>query len=220
MTNGGLSRRRFLTTTGGALALGGLVAPGRARAEEKASAAPDTTFKIGPIPGHAPQVGTLVSMLNYNRYTVLNAVKGLSMKELDHLHDPAANTIGALLLHLAAIDRYYQVNTFEGQEELSAGDKKIWGPAMELGDEGRSAIKGHELAYYVTKLTEVRATTLRELKKRDDRWLAIVDAKWSKPDKPLNNHWKWFHVCEHEANHRGQIAWLKGRLPGAKAGKD
>ena len=32
---------------------------------------------------------------------------------------------------------------------------------------------------------------------------------------PTNNYCKWFHVCEHEANHNGQIKFLKGRVPGA-----
>jgi hypothetical protein len=30
---------------------------------------------------------------------------------------------------------------------------------------------------------------------------------------PANNHFKWFHVFEDEINHRGQIRWLRARLP-------
>jgi len=52
-----------------------------------------------------------------------------------------------------------------------------------------------------------------EFKKRDDKWLFAVDKSW--PWGPTNNYCKWFHVCEHEANHNGQIKFLKGRLPGA-----
>ena len=29
----------------------------------------------------------------------------------------------------------------------------------------------------------------------------------------LNAHWAWFHVAEEEINHRGQIRWLRVRLP-------
>lgn len=68
-------------------------------------------------------------------------------------------------------------------------------------------------------IREVREKTIKELKKRDDKWLLAVDPEWSQ-EQPLNTYWKWFHVCEHESNHRGQMTWLKGRLPGAKAGKD
>ena len=53
-------------------------------------------YMIGPIEGYSPHIGTLVSMLNYNRQTIINTVKSLTMEELDYLHDPGANTIGAL----------------------------------------------------------------------------------------------------------------------------
>jgi hypothetical protein len=34
-------------------------------------------------------------------------------------------------------------------------------------------------------------------------------------DQPTNNFCKWFHVCEHEANHRGQMIEIRKRLPGS-----
>ena len=176
-------------------------------------------FVIGPMDGYTPQIGTLVSMLNYNRSTIINSVKKLTVEQLDYLHDPKANTIGALLMHLAAVDKFYQVNSFEGRQEFTEEEKKVWNSAMELGDEGRKNIKGNDAKYYIDKLTEVRQKTLDELKKKDDKWLLAIDPEWSK-EEPLNTYWKWFHVCEHESNHRGQIAFLKSRMPGATPGKD
>ena len=44
-----------------------------------------------------------------------------------------------------------------------------------------------------------------------------VDKEWGWG--PTNNYCKWFHVCEHESNHNGQIKFLKTRLPGARAGE-
>jgi len=176
-------------------------------------------FVIGPLEGYTPQIGTLVSMMNYNRSTVIDQVKSLTMAELDYLHDAKANTIGALIMHLGATDKYYQINTFEGRQEYNDDEKKMWGAAMHLSDEGRAAIKGHEVNYYLDRIAQVRQKTLEELKKKDDAWLLAIDPEWSKKE-PLNTYWKWFHVCEHESNHRGQIAWLKGRLPGAKAAKE
>ncbi|NIJ53884.1 DinB family protein [Dyadobacter arcticus] len=176
-------------------------------------------FMIGPMEGYSPQIGTLVSMLNYNRSTIINSVKSMSMEQLDFLLDPHANTIGALVMHLGATEKYYQANTFEGRQEMNAEEKKIWGAAMELGDEGRKNIKGNNAQYYIDMITEVREKTLKELKSKDDKWLLAIDPEWSK-EESLNTYWKWFHVCEHESNHRGQIAFLKSRLPGAKPGKE
>ena len=168
-------------------------------------------YFIGPMPGYSPHIGTLVSMLNYNRETILRLVAGMSMKDLDHLHDAKSNSIGALLMHLGATEKFYQANTFENRQ-LNKEEQEIWGAASDLGDRGRKEIKGKELDHYLDMITEVREKTLKEFKDRDDEWLMKVDEGWSSRGT-LNTYWKWFHVCEHEANHRGQVTWLKKRLP-------
>jgi uncharacterized damage-inducible protein DinB len=206
-----MNRRRFLRTSG-ALACGftGVTSFSALQAANPPGQGPNI---LGPREGFSPQIGTLVSMLNWMRTAILQPVQGLTMAQLDHLHDEKANSIGALLLHLAAIESLYQVNTFEGRKwgDVRAETEKEWGAAARLGDEARKNIKGHELAYYLAKLKEVRERTLAELRKRDDAWLMHVD---SSAGEPMNNYCKWFHVCEHESHHNGQVTWLKSRLPG------
>jgi uncharacterized damage-inducible protein DinB len=211
-------RRNFIKTSA-VLTTGFLGFSGSPDVDAHALSAGDDLYVIGPVDGYSPQIGTLVSMLKYNRQTIINTVKSLTMAELDYLHDPNANTIGALILHLGATDKFYQINTFEGRQEFNEAEKKIWDAPMQLGDEGRKQIKGHEVNYYLDMINEVRQKTYDELKKKDDKWLLAIDAEWSK-ERPLNTYWKWFHVCEHESNHRGQMTWLKSRLPGAKPGKE
>jgi hypothetical protein len=171
---------------------------------------------IGPKKGYSPQIGTLVSMMTWMRMVVLRSVKGMSQKDLDYLLDEKANTIGALLMHLAATDRIYQINTFERNplKDLPSSYKEKWGVAMELGEPARKSIKGNDLDHYLNLLGETREQTLSELRKRDDAWLMAVDKDWGWG--PTDNYCKWFHVCEHESNHNGQIKFLKSRLPGAK----
>jgi uncharacterized damage-inducible protein DinB len=152
------------------------------------------------------------------RGAVLQTVKGLNQNQLDFLLDNKANRIGALLLHLAATERLYQLNTFDNvrpQELQSNGAFKDWDVAMELGEPARQTIKGHDLNYYLARLGENRERTLAEFRKRDDAWLMAVDKTWGWG--PTNNLCKWFHVCEHESHHAGQIALLKSRAPGAKS---
>jgi uncharacterized damage-inducible protein DinB len=213
-----LDRRKFIKTSA-VLTTGFLGFSGSQDVDAHALSAGDDLYVIGPVDGYSPQIGTLVSMLKYNRQTIINTVKSLTMAELDYLHDPNANTIGALILHLGATDKFYQINTFEGRQEFNEAEKKIWDAPMQLGDEGRKQIKGHEVNHYLDMINEVRQKTYDELKKKDDKWLLAIDAEWSK-ERPLNTYWKWFHVCEHESNHRGQMTWLKSRLPGAKPGKE
>lgn len=164
-------------------------------------------------------IGTFVSQLTWMREAngVLTATKGLTQADLDVLFDANANTIGALMLHLAAAEACYQMNTFDGMKWGSWPEavKSKWDTALELGDAGRKTIKGHDRDYYVGILHEVREKTLAEFRKKDDTWLLAADKDWGWG--PTNNLCKWFHVCEHEAHHTGQIAMLRKRLPGAKA---
>ena len=185
----------------------------------KSATAPGSIYVIGPMEGYSPQIGTIVSMLNYNRSTIIGLTKDMTMADLDHLQDAKSNTIGSLIMHLGAVDKYYQINSFEGREMTDA-EKKYWGAAMDLGKEGRKNIIGKELKFYIDLITEVREKTLAEFKKKDDDWLLAVDPKFGDGKTPFNTYWKWFHVCEHESNHRGQIAYLKKRLPGAKDTED
>lgn len=167
----------------------------------------DSLYFIGPKEGYTPHIGVLVGKLEYNRQMLKYAVEGLSVEQLDYLHDEDSNSIGALLLHLAATEKYYQVETLEGRT-FSEEENKRWGAAGDLGDRGREEIKGNNLDFYLDALDEVRESSLKGLKERDDEWLMeIIDE-----DHEVNTYWAWFHVSEHEASHRGQISWLKKRI--------
>jgi uncharacterized damage-inducible protein DinB len=170
-------------------------------------------FLIGDIPGFAPQIGRLVSMMNYVRSTTIKAVTGLGVDELDYLHDPQSNSIGALLLHVAAAEVGYQAATFDARD-LNAEERRQWGAALELGEKARAEIRGHELAYYLDRLEHVRTESLAELSRRSDRWLEEQTSFGN--GQRVNNYFKWFHVIGHEINHRGQIRWLRSRATKAQ----
>jgi len=165
-------------------------------------------YLIGDIPGFTAQIGRLVSMMNYARYTTLSAVADLRVDELDYLHDPQSNSIGALLSHIAAAEVGYQAATFYARD-LNEEERHEWGAALDLGERARREISGHELDYYVSRLEQVRAKTLDELARRQDEWLE-EQTSFSNGQN-VNNSFKWFHVFGHEINHRGQIRWLLSR---------
>jgi len=167
---------------------------------------------VGPMEGYTPEIGTLVSMMNWMRNTMLRPVYGMSQKDLDYLHDENSNSVGAMLMHLVATERFYQQNTFENGIHFEPGKEEdvMYEAASNLGDEGRATFKGKELDYYLEKLEACREFSLKELAKYDDKWLEVVDTSfWG---SPTNNYCKWFHVAEHESNHNGQIKYLKSRL--------
>lgn len=164
---------------------------------------------IGPSEGYSPQIGTLISMLEWISASVVTATRGLTTAQLDYLHDEDSNTIGSLMMHVAATEVIYQDMTFHNINGFSKENKDKWGIAMELGPEAREKIKGNPLQYYIDAMNEARNKTKEEMKKRNDKWLLSGETKtfnW-------NNYCKWFHVTEHFANHRGQITWYRKRLP-------
>ena len=171
---------------------------------------PSPSFRLEPLPGYTPTVGRLVGILLYARQTTLSAVAGLSIAELDHLQDGSSNSIGALLAHIAAVERGYQYITFE-ERPPSAQENAALEPAMTLGAQGRRLLRDKPLEHYIHELGEVRRLTLEALAARDDEWLErpLIAAP------AMNAHFAWFHVAEDEINHRGQMRWLRARLASA-----
>ncbi len=110
------------------------------------SVAADNAWIVGPQPGFTPEIGTLTSMLAFTRMQVEHNVKGLTQADLDFLLDAKANTIGALLLHLAATETYYQLNTFGGMPWDSWPDevKKKVGYSDESGGVGAKGDQGKQ----------------------------------------------------------------------------
>ena len=207
-----VGRRKFMQKSA-ALTTGLAAAPLLNFAASMPANSPDSMYLIGPQEGYSPHIGTLLSMMTMMRTWVIHTVKDLDQEQLDFLIDDQSNSIGALLLHLAATEKYYQLNTFDEMEwgTWSNKVKKEWDIPMELGEKGRKEIRGNNIDYYLSKLEEVRAITKKEFAKRDDRWLQKSEPFFG--GKSTNNYCKWFHVCEHESNHNGQIKFFKKRLP-------
>jgi len=167
--------------------------------------------KVYSEPGYAPQVGLLVRMMDVVRSRTLNAVEGLSVAQLDHLQDSQSNSIGALLAHIAAIETFFQFASFEGR--VPTPDE--FGPfaaAFVLGNDARREIKDRPLESYLERLQTVREETKRRLRDMSDDWL--YEERTFPDGTTINNAYVWFHAPEDETNHRGQMNWLRKRLPG------
>ncbi|RKR10377.1 uncharacterized protein DUF664 [Flavobacterium sp. 90] len=168
---------------------------------------PRLEAKIGNVEGASPKIGDMISMLEDLKDRVERTVKNMNQYEIDYLHDDEANRIGALVMHLAAAEKYYQVFTFENRG-FNEEEKKIWQKALDLDQGGRDEFKGHDIQYYLDIYNEVRAKTISELKKRDDAWFVEVQTRYD-----WTNQYCWFHVMEHQSSHLGQILFLKKRIP-------
>lgn len=163
-------------------------------------------YEIKPVEGYTPQIGIMVDMLEEIKDRITEDVRDLNQAETDYLFDDKANSIGAIIMHLAATESYSQVETLE-ERTWTDKEEEFWGIAGGLGTESRDKLKGKPIKYYLDLWNQVREKTLKGLKARDDEWFA------SSIDETMNNHWAWFHILEHQAHHMGQIALVKKRLP-------
>ena len=170
-------------------------------------------YLLGDRAGFTPQIARLVGMMNYTRQTTLQAVQGLTEGELDLRPEGHGNSVGMLLEHFCAVEIYYQAATFGTHADPEDALGERWQAGINLGQLGQEQIMGHPLGYYLRNLTEIRAKTLRELAKRDDRWLEEPLPFWGDTG---NRYFMWFHVFEDELNHRGQIRLLTQHLPSRK----
>lgn len=163
-------------------------------------------YEIKSEEGYTSQIGIMVDMLEELKERITNDVRDLDLEDTDFLFDDKANSIGAMIMHLVATEAYTQVETLE-ERTWTEEEKLFWITAAGLGAESRDKLKGKPIKYYLDQWDSVRKKTLEGLKTKDDAWFA------ASIDEGMNNHWAWFHILEHQANHMGQIALVKSRLP-------
>ena len=161
---------------------------------------------VADLPGFTPHIARLVSMMNYARATTLDAVKDLSIGQLDEQPSGFENSIAMLLEHFAATETYFQIYTFENRDPHDT-ELPQWLPGLDLGEPAK-VIQGKPLEHYLQQLETVRTKTLEEFAKRDDDWLHRA-FEWKNTGRMSNSYFCWFHVFEDEISHRGQIRLIR-----------
>jgi hypothetical protein len=88
-------------------------------------------------------------MLTWMQPAVTGPVKGLTQAQLDYLFDANANSIGALLLHLAATERFYQLHTFDGMKwgEFPKAEQERWMLRWTSGTRDARRSRGTSLSF-------------------------------------------------------------------------
>ncbi len=160
---------------------------------------------IEPLDGYSPQIGVLVSMLEDMKNRVERTVEDMEIESIDYYFDENANSVGSIIMHLAATEAFYQAFTFENRE-LNQDEQAKWSTAQNLGDEAKERYKGKNVKEYLAEFDKVRERTLELFRTKDDTWLAEMT-------QSMNNHWAWYHVMEHQSSHLGQILLMKKRIP-------
>jgi uncharacterized damage-inducible protein DinB len=150
----------------------------------------------------------LLSMMDYARFTSISEVEDLPVEMLDYRCHDEANSIGMLLAHFDAVEKIYQVLTFENLSDDEIEEYAMTlEPALSLGSKAAELINGNRVEFYLENLRLTRNKTVEQFKQLDEDWL-YEETDWWYGEKG-NNFFKWFHVFEDEINHRGQIRMIK-----------
>ena len=171
-------------------------------------------YILRPMLGYTPHIGAMLSMMDLNRQWLIESVEKLSVAQLDFQFDDQSNSIGAMLLHLAATERGFQITSFKlyenNEENLNKEWAEKWEVVRKLGKQARQ-VQGNSIEFYLDTLADIRKVTLDGFAQKDDQWFM---APMHSPDGRTNNYyWQWFHLCQHESYHRAQINLVKQRLP-------
>lgn len=94
-------------------------------------------YRIRSVDGYTKNIGELVSMLDHTRAVTLQEIKDLSVEQLDLIIPSGGNSIGALLKHIAAIEKAHQLISFQ-ERDFTKEELKIWEDALYLGEAGRT----------------------------------------------------------------------------------
>jgi uncharacterized damage-inducible protein DinB len=171
-----------------------------------------STRKIDPAPGFTPEIGRFVAMLEDTRRRTKRYVEGLTAKQLAWYSNDKVESIGTILLHIAAVEHSYI------QEDIMRRPMgEEWKIAFPIRF-GIPQITGKDLDYFTDQLDSVREDTRFVLNSLTDSDLKRIITPLD-PGEPQNAQIQFsieyilYHLIGHEAHHRGQIAVQKRLLP-------
>jgi uncharacterized damage-inducible protein DinB len=161
--------------------------------------------------GFSPRVGIYLAQLEDVRRRTKRYVEGLSAEQLSWCPSDKVESVGTLLIHIAAVEfSWIQEDIMRrpmGEEWMIAFPIRFDLPQ----------ISGKSLEYFLEKLDTVRTQTRNVLASLGDedlsRTITPLDEESDGEATQYTIEWILYHLIEHEAHHKGQIAVMKRLLP-------
>lgn len=149
----------------------------------------------------------IIGILTDARITTLEKIQGISEEELQWQYAKGWNSIGALLLHLWALENYFSI-MFMDERKLTQEELIKYGPALKMGKYLPQLITNQPVEFYIKKLANSREVFLKKISQ-----LSITEFHRKRagydPENGCNLAWVLYHLAEDEVHHRGQITIIR-----------
>ena len=161
---------------------------------------------IQPLEGYHPQIGWAMWMLEDARARTKRALRNLNPAHLDVANEEGGHTIGTLLYHIAAIEMdWLYVEVLEKGRFHEIWDEEF---PYEVRDENGklTLVTGLSWENHWNRLDKVRShmlETFKDMTIEDFHRPRICD------DYDVSPDWVLHHLCQHEAEHRGELIALR-----------
>lgn len=169
--------------------------------------------------------GRFLWQMDEQRRVLFSDTRGITPEELSWQHAAGMNSIGMLLAHIAYAENHLAQVGLEGKDSsdtqaaigLSVEEE---GMPLEAGAPPSPALDGRDLIWFDALLERGRSYTRRVAMTLTDADLGRV-VRRRRPDgteRVFNVGWVLYHMLEHEAGHRGQIALMRHLYQTSRAG--
>jgi uncharacterized damage-inducible protein DinB len=139
------------------------------------------------------------------RRVLKRLVQDMSLEELDWRPEGGSST-GSLLYHIAAIEADWLYFDVLGARQFPPDMETFFSYEVRDEDGRLTAVVGETIDQHLHRLDAVREATLAVFRQMD---LADWQRARKLPEYDMTPAWALYHLIEHEAHHRGQIAMLR-----------
>lgn len=164
-----------------------------------------SSLVIAPLDAASADIGRALWIMEDIRALTKQAVVGIGDAALDWAPLSALNSIGTLLVHIAAVEAgwlYFEVLEQPFPPEIAA----LLPSAAREPDGHLVRVGGRDVADYLAVLDAVRARLLAVFQPMSpDEYRRVRRL----PEYDVTPEWCLYHLAEHEAAHRGEIETVR-----------
>jgi len=168
---------------------------------------------IVPLTGYDPVIARWLWQLTDLRQRTLAIVAGMAESLLEWRPDDAANSIGTLLYHIVAVELDWLYVEILERPDYGAAVAGLLPYDMRDAAGRLTSVYGESLQQHLARMAASRQLLLDEL-----RPMTAADFYRVRCLEPydVTPEWVLYHLLEHEAGHRGEMAELRRQAERAR----